>query len=52
MNKNRNAFLGELLFVNSLYGQYYGRTARAYICIYVLCALLGHTAAMGAKERS
>lgn len=51
MNKNRNAFLGELLFVNSLYGQYYGRSARAYVCIYVPCAL-GPAAAVGAKERS
>ena len=33
MNKNRNAFLGELLFVNSLYGQYWEHTARAYILL-------------------
>ena len=30
MNNNRNAFLGELLFVNSLYGQYWEHTASAY----------------------
>lgn len=48
MNKNMNEFLDELLFANSLYGQYYRHTTS----IYMPYTLLGHTTTMNTRERS